>query len=89
MTLEERIHDRIIIYNAKQSRVIALELALLYLELAERKTCKLKIQEACYQSILWLKNAGMQLPNYIEKLSGCGQLEELEKILANAKVTVA
>ena len=47
MTLEERIHDRSIIYQFKGDTMIAVELAVLHVELAKRKTCKIKKAEAC------------------------------------------
>lgn len=88
MTLEERIHDRTIIYQVKGDRGIAVELATLHIELAKRKNCKIKIAEACGKAIYWCKNARVEIPIYLEQLSCFGQLEELEKILAKAKVSL-
>jgi hypothetical protein len=86
MTLEERIHDRIIFYQVKGDINIAIEIAELHIELAKRKNCKIKIAEACGRAIYWMRNARVEVPLYLEQLSCYGQLEELEKVLAKAKV---
>lgn len=88
MKLEEKIRDRKIVYFFRRKPEIAFELALLYFILAKRKNARERIAETCSQSVDWLKNAGVDIPEYLEELSSYGQLEVIEKILVSAKAKI-
>ena len=88
MKLEEKISDRKIVYLFRREPGIAFELAMLYFILAKRKNAVKKIAETCLKSIYWLKKAGVAIPDFLKRLSGFGQLEEIEKILVLSKAKV-
>ena len=81
MKLEERIKDRIIVYKFRPQKEIALELAILYLALAERRISRIRVAEACCQCIGWLKKAELPAPDYIEHLSCWMQRQKLRELL--------
>jgi hypothetical protein len=60
----------------------AFELALLYYILATRKTAGDKIAEASHKSIYWLKKAGVEFTDQIQKLI------EIERLLVKHKYLV-
>jgi hypothetical protein len=88
MTLEEKIRDREIVYNFQGDLAVATELALLYYIMAKRKNIREQIAEACYRAVYWLKRARVEIPEYIEQLSCYGQLDEIEKLIVEAKVNI-
>lgn len=88
MKLDEKIKDRKTVYQFRQHPAIAFELALLYFILAKRKNAREKIADVCMRSVYWLKKAGVEIPEYLRKLSPFGQLEEIEKILVLNKTKV-
>lgn len=89
MKLDEKIRDREIVYRFRGGAAIATELALLYYILAKRRNSRGKVEAACARSLHWLMKARVDIPEYLERLSHCGRLEEIEKLLVTAKVNVS
>jgi len=81
MKLEEKINDRKVAFLFRKNLAIAFELGLLYYILAKRKNARDRLIDSCLKSVKWLKIAGIDFPEYFQKLSVYGQLEEIEKAL--------
>jgi hypothetical protein len=85
MKLEDKINDRKIAYVFRKAPAIAFETGLLYFILAKRRVAGEKVKDACQRSLYWLKQAGIDIPAAIVKLSSGGQLREIEAILVSNK----
>ncbi|MDD5593618.1 MAG: hypothetical protein PHG97_02600 [Candidatus Margulisbacteria bacterium] len=88
MKLDEKIQDRKVAYLFRKHPAIAFELVLLHFVSAKRKQAKAQIVEAVKKAIYWLKKAGVEVPEYLERLSPAGRLEEIEKILVSNKTMI-
>ena len=81
MKLLEKIADMKVAYLFRREERTAFELALLYFILAKRKKSRPKIADACARAVFWLKRAGVDLPEYYDRLGPPSRLDELEGAL--------
>lgn len=81
MTLEDKIHQRIIAYYRGGSSQIALELAALFLLLADRDKSEESRQSRLYEFFWWIRAARFSVSRYLKGIGCWLERERIKRLL--------